>query len=134
MTEKDHIQIYDKHSDILNKVLTEIKSISVNQTNLSNKLDSLENRFDGLAGHRLGDIISFKDTLKKELEASEQRIEIRIEKRIDAIVKDVENTQKDIKDLSNFKAEINGKIYGAILGVSAVFAIVTFLLNKFISV
>ena len=67
MTEKDHIQIYDKHSDILNKVLTEIKSISVNQTNLSNKLDSLENRFDGLAGHRLGDIISFKDTLKNRL-------------------------------------------------------------------
>lgn len=134
MTEKDHIQIYDKHSVILNQVLQKITEISTNTTNLSAKLDSLENRFDGLAGHRLGDIISFKDTLKKELEASESRIEIRIEKRIDAISKDVENTQKDIKELSNFKAEINGKIYGAILGVSAVFAIVTFLLNKFISV
>ena len=134
MTEKDHIQIFDKHSKILNEVLQEITKISTNTTNLSSKLDSLENRFDGLSVHRIGDIISFKDTLKKELEASEQRIEIRIEKRIDGIVKDVENTQKDIKELSSFKAEINGKRYGAILGVSAVFAIVTFLLNKFISV
>lgn len=134
MHENEHLSIHDKHSDILSDVLNKLTVIDTNQTNIAKKLDSLEVRFDGLAGHRLGDIVSFKDTLKVELEASEQRLENRLEKRIDKIAIDVDKTKSDIQDLTNFKAEINGKIYGAILGVSAIFAAITFLINKFISV
>ena len=123
MTEKDHTQIYDSHSTILHKLDKKIDILIKDNQNNEKKLDSLETRLDNLVGSHTGDIKDISYLIQKEM----TKIENKFEKSINQI-------NNDVSALKEFKSEINGKIYGAILGVSAVFAIVTFLLNKFISV
>lgn len=90
-------------------------------TNLESKIDKLDAKISKSIETRFNDTINIKDVIRSEISNLETKF-----------VADIKSVEKRVGTLEQFRAEINGKIYGSIIGVTVVFSIVTFLINKFL--
>jgi len=124
----DNEQIYGSDNELLHRLDKKFDGFSIRIQNVEHKVDSIENKIETARTLRFDDVLSFRDMLQKEL----RNYELKLENTIKEVYTKLETTQKDVSELNNFKANMNGKIYGLIIGVTVVFTIVTFLINKFI--
>ena len=97
------------------------EAISKLITNLESKIDRLDTKISKIIETRFNDTINIKDVIRSEISNLETKI-----------VNDIKSVEKRVGTLEQFRAEINGKIFGSIIGVSVVFTVVTFLINKFL--
>ena len=128
MTELEHSTIYNKHNDILHTLDKKIDILINDNINTTEKLASLEKRFDIFAGTQSGDFHDIRQLLTNEI----NKFEMKIENNFANVNRRVDKCEDNINEINRFKSEVNGKIYGLVLGVGAVFAVVSFLITKFV--
>ena len=100
---------HDSYHGIIQKAITALET----------KIDNLDTKISRLTENRFNDTISIKDIIRDEVKSLEHKIDTNIDK-----------MDKRVGLLENFKSEVNAKIAVSVLGVTAVFAIISVLLNK----
>lgn len=118
-----HNKMIIEHSQLLGQIDGSLKTVL-------SKLDSLETRIDNIHNNRIVDLNSNSKVITDSID----KLESKLDKKFKEFKNDFEKLDNRVQDLEKFKEVKKGQIAVILLGITGLFAVVTFIINKFILV
>lgn len=118
-----HNKMIIEHSQLLGKIDGSLKTVL-------SKLDSLETRIDYIQNNRIIDLNSNSKVITDSID----KLENKLDNKFKEFKNDFEKLDDRVQDLEKFKEVKKGQIAVVLLGITGLFAVVTFIINKFIVV
>lgn len=118
-----HNKMIIEHSQLLGQIDGSLKTVL-------SKLDSLETRIDNIHNNRIVDLNSNSKVITDSID----KLESKLDNKFKEFKNDFEKLDNRVQDLEKFKEVKKGQIAVVLLGITGLFAVVTFIINKFILV